>query len=457
MTISSGPLIQSEMTIVNEPQDSDGEGEEEGAPSILVTYTPTPASATAFDSYRFRLEEADAEAAGSARMAERAADEPARRVPFGELVPGALYNVTMWTVSRNVTSHPVQRQVRLYPRAVRWVNATRVAAREVELAWPRPAGVYTDFEVQYLAAQDTLRTHTATHPGLVVRELRPHTLYTFTVVVRAGAAGALRTVSRAVSAAVGTAQAPPPAPRRFHPADAAPGRLHFVWELPADDANGALERFVLRYWPQEDEARARTLEFPAEARAGTVAGLEPGGTYEFTLAAETGAGRGAAARWHQHMAIAAPPRPSPAALPTVSRASPTTVAVRFRSDYFSQANGNVTAYALVVGEEPRVGGGGGAGEARLPTWREVQRLPRWPPYQVSAPYLPFRAGGPQEEEFTIGAERCEGAAAGSPPQYCNGPLKAGTKYYVKLRAFTAPDKFTDTNYTEVHTGQYTLD
>lgn len=82
-----------------------------------MTYTPTPSSATRFDSYRFRLEpgEPPSDAAeGGARDAMRAAGGgEARRVLFPGLVPGALYNITMWTLSHNVTSHPVQRQARL--------------------------------------------------------------------------------------------------------------------------------------------------------------------------------------------------------------------------------------------------------------------------------------------------------------------------------------------------------
>jgi receptor-type tyrosine-protein phosphatase beta len=66
--------------------------------------------------------------------------------------------------------------------------------------------------------------------------------------------------------------------------------------------------------------------------------------------------------------------------------------------------------------------------------------------QVTEPYYPFQSSA--VEEFTIGSERCEGGGR----SYCNGPLKPGTTYYVKLRAFTAPDKFTDTDYAVLHTG-----
>lgn len=108
-----------------------------------------------------------------------------------------------------------------------------------------------------------------------------------------------------------------------------------------------------------------------------MAGLVPGVTYEFELRGESGAGAGGAARWTQLMVIAAPPRPRHDALPAPVARTSSTVAVRFRADYFSAANGNVTAYTLVVGEEPR-----NDTPARLPSWRDVQRLPLWPPYQV---------------------------------------------------------------------------
>lgn len=74
-----------------------------------VIYTRTPESASRFDSYRFRLEGAGA----APRWLARAAAAPGQAVHFADLTPGRLYNVTMWTVSRNVTSHPVQRQARL--------------------------------------------------------------------------------------------------------------------------------------------------------------------------------------------------------------------------------------------------------------------------------------------------------------------------------------------------------
>lgn len=77
----------------------------------------------------------------------------------------------------------------------------------------------------------------------------------------------------------------------------------------------------------------------------------------------------------------------------------------------------------------------------MPSWRDVQAYSLWPPYQVMEPYHPFVNGS--VEDFTIGSETCDIRHVG----YCNGPLKSGSTYRVKIRAFTAPDKFTDTSYS----------
>lgn len=84
----------------------------------------------------------------------------------------------------------------------------------------------------------------------------------------------------------------------------------------------------------------------------------------------------------------------------------------------------------------------------MPSWRDVQSYSVWPPYQVIERYYPFKNSS--VEDFTIGVENCEHRLNG----YCNGPLKPGTTYRVKIRAFSAPDKFTDTEYSfPIQTGK----
>lgn len=69
--------------------------------------------------------------------------------------------------------------------------------------------------------------------------------------------------------------------------------------------------------------------------------------------------------------------------------------------------------------------------------------------QATRPYYPFN--GTTVEDFVIGSEtECPASR-----DYCNGPLKAGATYKVKIRAYTASDKFADTYYSHsIPTGEW---
>lgn len=92
------PLIQSEVVVVNNQQSTD---------SISLRYTPTPQDTSKFDIYRFSLSEANIP------DQEKTANDSDRLVTFNNLIPGRLYNITVWTVSKNTSSQPLQRQDRL--------------------------------------------------------------------------------------------------------------------------------------------------------------------------------------------------------------------------------------------------------------------------------------------------------------------------------------------------------
>ena len=71
------------------------------------------------------------------------------------------------------------------------------------------------------------------------------------------------------------------------------------------------------------------------------------------------------------------------------------------------------------------------------------------PLQVNEPYYPFNASS--VVDFDIGNdENCKVKLG-----YCNGPLKPGATYKVKIRAYTARDKFADTIFSHtITTGKF---
>lgn len=104
-------------------------------------------------------------------------------------------------------------------------------------------------------------------------------------------------------------------------------------------------------------------------------------------------------------------------------------------------------YTIIIAEDDTKNASG----LEMPGWRDVQSYSIWPPYQAIEPYYPFKNSS--VEDFTIGIENCENKLSG----YCNGPLKSGTIYRVKVRAFTALDKFTDTAYSfPIQTGEFDI-
>ena len=75
--------------------------------SVTLRYTPTPQSTSRFDLYRFKLSDP------SIPVKEKLANDTETKVTFDGLIPGRLYNITVWTVSDGVESQPLQRQDRL--------------------------------------------------------------------------------------------------------------------------------------------------------------------------------------------------------------------------------------------------------------------------------------------------------------------------------------------------------
>ena len=71
-------------------------------------------------------------------------------------------------------------------------------------------------------------------------------------------------------------------------------------------------------------------------------------------------------------------------------------------------------------------------------------------WQAIEQYYPFQNS--TTELITIGTDICDSRST-----FCNGPLKPGTTYRFKIRAFTDKDKFTDSFYSApITTGIYNL-
>ncbi|XP_014224112.1 tyrosine-protein phosphatase 10D isoform X1 [Trichogramma pretiosum] len=414
------PLIQSEVVVVVDRDQPD---------SLHLRYTPTPRESSHFDLYRFRISDA------VNTTQERTVNDTAK-VSFTGLIPGRLYNVTVWTVSENVESRPLIRSDRLYPEPVTAINATEINDTKITLAWDPPRGEYEAFEVQYTNHENVYVQNITTQNGITIEDLRPYRNYTFTVVVRSGSESNYLRHSNPLSASFTTSESYPGRVDKFHPTNVLPSEISFEWSLPASEQNGIIRKFSITYG-LEGSTFTQARDFKPTDYRGTIKNLMPGKTYIFRIQAETRVGYGPEVIWKETMQILAPPKPPPQVVPSEVSKTSTTIQIRFRKNYFADANGPVTSYTIIVAEDDSKNASG----YEMARWRDVQKYSVWPPYQVIEPYSPFKNGS--VEDFTIGTEEnCETRQG-----FCNGPLKPGSTYRVKVRAFTASDKFTDTNYS----------
>lgn len=81
--------------------------DEQETKTLGIKYTPTPIRNVVFDRYRFQLSGTNIPAQ------EKLQNDTNRLVIFDNLIPGRLYNISIWTVSGGVYSTPIDRQARL--------------------------------------------------------------------------------------------------------------------------------------------------------------------------------------------------------------------------------------------------------------------------------------------------------------------------------------------------------
>ena len=76
--------------------------------------------------------------------------------------------------------------------------------------------------------------------------------------------------------------------------------------------------------------------------------------------------------------LSAPPKPSHQVFPTEKAKTATTITVRYRKNYFSNENGKVIGYAVIVAEDFTKD----SSVLEMLGWKDIQRFSSWPPYQV---------------------------------------------------------------------------
>lgn len=399
--------------------------------SLVINYTSP--MMIHFDLFRFQISLQDELDHSPLMIIEKQVNDSDTGLTFDSLYPGNLYLVTVWTVSGEVTSAPTERLHRLRPNPVTNVSRTHVSNATVTLSWKFP-DKFRVFEVEY--DQVTLRT---ANSFITIRGLRPYQNYTFSVSVISGEDDLLPTRSLPVNLTVETLSSVPGRVSEFYAVDIQPRNITFTWSLPESDRHGVLTKFTLHYMVEGNSSSLTSKDFKSEDNRGVITGLVPSTSYIVRVRARTMVGYGPAAS----SKVETLPLPGVRVFPAIDLKTSRTVRVKFHKNFFPEEFGPIISYTLIIAENStNVMSLDNIAGLNTFAWRDVQSLTPWPPYQVLEPREFFM--NRSVEYFTIGSEECLPSV-----NFCNGPLKSGTSYRVKLRAFThlKPDRYSDTMYS----------
>lgn len=422
------PVINSVIHIVTDERETK---------TLGIKYTPTPRRNVIFDRYRFQLVSDP-----TIPAQEKLYNDTSRLVIFDKLIPGRLYNISIWTVSGGVYSVPIIREVRLFPEPVRSLSALKTTDTEITLVWEAAVGDKDCYEVTYLDPQVTNRLvrNITFVEKISYFGLKPHQNYSFEVTTLSGYSTSTMLRSSPISQTFTTSESVPGRVAIFRSIQVKPNEITLEWLLPTSEKNGIITGYNISYNPKGNPI-TKYQSFGPHDNQGTIYNLIPGKEYIFQIQAHTKVGPGHKAILEEYMPIWPPPLHLGNLVPTEVSHTSTTIRIRYRKNFFSNMYGTILAYTIIVTEDDLLD----ASQFDLPSWYEVQRKSIWPPYQVTEPYYPFNNS--LVEDFTIGTEDCNDKNVIK--KYCNGPLKSGSFYKVKIRAFTAPDKFTDTLFSYV--------
>ncbi|KRY66934.1 Tyrosine-protein phosphatase 10D [Trichinella pseudospiralis] len=125
----------------------------------------------------------------------------------------------------------------------------------------------------------------------------------------------------------------------------------------------------------------------------------------------------------------------------VHRIENTMAEVSFSKYFFSDSNGVVNNYNIIVTEDSELD----KFEYHLYNWEMVKEFDTSPPYSTTPPdYQPFVNPKTKDASYVIGLDTCDGKH-----KFCNGPLKPDATYFVKLRACTVANICMESDYVKV--------
>ncbi|XP_077425202.1 receptor-type tyrosine-protein phosphatase beta-like isoform X2 [Vanacampus margaritifer] len=405
------------------------------------------------DGYRVSLSAPD----GSLRAREQLGPEVTEFI-FGGLTPGRLYRVDVLTLSNNL-ANGASVHGRTAPRAPSSFLLGGVTNTSVEVTWTAPLDSdYEDFDVRWTPPDRgaVVNPYEDRRSGSrIVRGMFPGRLYNFSLRAVSGGGGGVAPPSYSLPIQRSIRTRPSPVVG-LHCRPHSSTSISCSWAPPEADFDSYTVECV------HDDSHSLVYSRRSDRRSDqrpavyVIDLLEPHKRYSVYVKVISDASASEAARDSVRTMIDRPPVPPASTRVDAASALATDAAIlfRFNCSWFSDVNGAVKFFSVVVTESQ-------GAEAALPERRHP--LPSYADYMSNASIKCYQtalfasaahvcSGGGYDITVGAGADALGGSCQRprDHQHFCDGPLKAATAYRLSVRAFTqvsdgvSPPLFADT-------------
>ncbi|KAL4660246.1 receptor-type tyrosine-protein phosphatase beta isoform X1 [Arapaima gigas] len=359
------------------------------------------------------------------------------------LLPGHLYRVVLLTLSGELRN-PAITEGRTAPKPPTSLSFTGVTNNSMVITWANPVvGDYDSFDLHWTPPDplSVLKSHST--PGCSSRNLKglyPGRLYTFSVrtVSGGGANGSPPTYSQPIHKSIRTK------PGRLqhihcHPLNST--SISCAWGAPESD----YDLYVIECVQQDSRTHVVSHHAARNSTLYVISQLEPHRYYTVIVRVVSGSSISEPAEDSVVTMIDSPPVPLPTTRVSemATRITDSAIVFQFNCNWFSDVNGAVKFFAVIVAESDERDSRQPVQQHPLPSYLDYKHNSSIKAYQTNYFSSPC-SEVPENEEKGIdislgtGMKDLGGRCDPDPDQnsFCDGPLKPKTAYRLSIRAFT---------------------
>ncbi|XP_030622900.1 receptor-type tyrosine-protein phosphatase beta [Chanos chanos] len=381
-------------------------------------------------------------------QAEQTLGPESREHTFQDLVPGRIYNVKILTRSGDLTNLATTKG-RTDPLAPASLSFGGVTNTSLEITWSGPAGTdYDDFDLQWVP-NDQLSVfnpyHTRTSGSRLLNGMYPGRLYNFSLRTVSGTGGEHTTYSLPIYKSIRTK---PQRIQSLHCRPQSSTAISCSWSTPEAD----FDSYTIECYRQDSRTLVYSRRTGRESTVYHITQLEPHKRYTVSVKVISDSMTSEAVKESVITMIDRPPIPS---LTTrvndkAAKITKSTISFKFNCSWFSDINGAVKFFTVVVTESDDKENLQPLQNHPLPSYMDYKSNSSVKVYQTS--YLPSNClEGPDNsmQSFDINLGSGMDSLGGKCPDqktvkdltqdqtvFCDGPLKPKTAYRLSVRAFT---------------------